>query len=357
MRIFSLKRHSMLGQIWRLYIVLGTITVAGLLLISWEIVQLRQITRDGLFRTRAAQAYSLQLESEVNKIAYFNTQYWLFKREATKLIAESLWKQRIIPYQDSLKNLIYAIQDERLIEKMNTIREDISRLETIWRKGLAKEVHLDKIEKEFDIQIEKVHKSIGNLFLDKEVAFQNGSNALNQVREWIFYTVLVLTLLIIFIGGATIIVIYNRIFGEVEKVNIQLLEYSQGSLAKVKKPQTEELFPIAEASEKLGGVFTRLKNLAIEVGLGKFDVDIRPFGGKGEIGNEVTKMRLSLKQIVFETQERNWFNEGFALIGEILRVSSRDSDFYEILVGELVRYLNVTQGGVFAYNSQKDVWK
>jgi len=64
-------------------------------------------------------------------------------------------------------------------------------------------------------------------------------------------------------------------------------------------------------------------------------------------------MRLSLKQIVQETNERNWFNEGLAQIGEILRRHSREENFYEVLIAELVKYLGVVQGGVFALSANK----
>lgn len=355
MRIFSLDRRSILGRIWRLYIFLGVLTVAGLVTLSLEIVQLRKITQDGLFRTRVAQSYSLQLAGEVHKLAYVNAQYWLFKREATKMVAEGIWKERIFPYQDSLKNLIYAIQDARLIDKVNDMREQISTLEAYWRKGLTKETTLAKAEREFDVQVERVQKSINALFLDKEVTFQSGSNALNQMRDWIFYTVFALVLAIMLIGSLSIVLIYNRMIGNINRLNTYLQDFTQGNFPKITPTKIVELMPIAETTEKLNGVFTRLKGLAIEVGSGKFDTEIRPFGGKGAIGNEVTKMRLSLKQIVEETNERNWFNEGFALMGEILRERNRDVDFYEILIAELVRYGEVTQGGVFAYNAHKNM--
>jgi PAS domain S-box-containing protein len=345
----------MLGRIWRLYIFLGVLTAVGLVTLSLEIVQLRKITQEGLFRTRVAQSYSLQLSGEVHKLAYVNAQYWLFKREATKMVAEGIWKERIFPYQDSLKNLIYSIQDERLIDKVNNMREQISTLQSHWHKGLSKEMNLVKAEREFDVQVERVQKSINALFLDKEVTFQSGSNALNQMREWIFYTVFALVLAIMLIGSFSIVLIYNRMLSNVERLNTYLKDFTQGNFPKITDTKIVELVPIAETTEKLHGVFSRLKNLAIEVGSGKFDVDIRPFGGKGDIGNEVTKMRLSLKQIVEETNERNWFNEGFALMGEILRERNRDADFYEILIAELVGYSGVTQGGIFAYNAHKKV--
>lgn len=357
MRFFSLQRFSVLGQIWRLYIVLGVLAITGLLLLSWEIVQLRKITYEGLLRTREAQSYSLQLASEVNKLAYINNQYWLFKREATMMIADGIWKERIYPYQDSLKKLINSFDDARLNNKINKVRQHLSLLESVWRKGLQKDAKLDKVEKDFDIQLELIQKSITALFVDKQIAFHNGSNALNQMREWIFYTFLFFMSVIVILGMTYVLSIYNKIIGDLKRKNAELKEYTQGNLNEHTKVSYEEFLPITSTIKDLDGVFRRLKNLAIEVGSGKFDTEIRPFGGKGEIGNEVTKMRLSLKQIVQETNERNWFNEGFALIGELLRKDSRQENFYEILIAEIVKYIDVTQGGIFALNKEKNVMR
>ncbi len=357
MRFFSLQRSSVLGQVWRLYLVLGVLAFTGLGLLSWEIVQLRQITTKGLLKTREAQNYALQLSSEVHKLAYLNNQYWLFKRESTMLLAEGVWKERIYPYQETLKNIIYDFEETRLSEKISKIRQQLQALEAIWKKGLQKDTRLDKIEKEFDAQVENIQKSITSLFVDKQVNFQSGSNALNAMREYIFYTFLFSLSCIVIIGMVYILSVVRYLFKEIRRVNDHLNGYTKGNLQGTLKSKLYELEPITQTLNNVEGVFSRLKNLAIEVGSGKFDTEIRPFGGKGEIGNEVTQMRLSLKKIVQETNERNWFNEGFAEIGDLLRVYSRNPDFYEILIANIVKYIGVTQGGVFAINSEKTLMR
>lgn len=355
MRILTFQRYSTIGQIWRLYVILGLLGAIGLAILSWEIVQLRNITTNGLFRTRMVQLQALQLSNEINRMAYAANQYWLFKREHNLLRAQGLWKEYVHPETDSLKNVVYAFEEKRLIEKVNNIREEILILEDIWKSSANKDANLDKIDKKFELQIEKVHQTIDTLLADKLLAFQSGSNALNAMREQVFYTIFIFVIAIILIGLISLLLILVGHFRIVERVNTTLASYTQGNLPPVIQTKITELKPIVQTLNNVTGVFTRLRNLAIEVGAGKFDTEIRPFGGKGEIGNEVTKMRLSLKQIVEQTNERNWFNEGFAQMGEILRKYNRDELFYEILIAELVKYLGVTQGGIFALDAHKNM--
>ncbi len=353
MQLFTFRRHSTIGQIWRLYAFLGLLGATGLGFLSWEIVQLREITNKGLLRTREAQVYTLQLSNELNKMAYSTSQYWLFKREYALLRTQSTWKERVFAYQDSLKVLIYKFEDENLRNKVNNIREEVMVLENIWKQSLETPERLDKIDKQFELQLGKTQKAINNLLLDKMVAFRNGSNALNNMREQIFYTIFLFIIAIVLTGMIWVMWILIIHFKTVERINNQLTEYTKGNLPPVFKSRLFELTTISQTLNNLTSVFSRLKNLSIEVGAGKFDTEIRPFGGKGEIGNEVTQMRLSLKRIVSETNERNWFNEGFAQIGEILRRNNRDENFYEILISHVVKYLDVTQGGLFALTPNK----
>jgi PAS domain S-box-containing protein len=354
--IGSLFSRSIARQFLVMYLFLGLVAIGGGFYIFVQIKELRTITSQVLFKSRQVQNYTLRLDGDINHLAYLFQQQHIVPSENIKARGEGIWNVYIKAHIDSITSIIQTMDNKALINKANELRKNVLQIYPYWKKASVYTFSAEnpashyKIDKNFDLLLNKIRDQISEFALDKQVSFQQGSQALNNIRILIFNFVSGLLAFILIWGLLHTFFIYRSVPRELNKITNHISQHTRGNLHPYSQAGFEEFRPLVDVTNELTNVLMRLKRLANEVGQGKFDVDIRPFGGKGEIGNEVTAMRMSLKQIVAEAKQRSWFNEGFAKFGEILRNYSDDENFYDTLISSMVKYLDLVQGGFFVVN-------
>ena len=157
-------------------------------------------------------------------------------------------------------------------------------------------------------------------------------------------------------------------------ISLQIIKYitvpiviTENILAKLTSGEIIENVEVEGTDEtarmltSLNGMVTNLNNVkefVTEVGNGNFNTDISVFDNKGDIYESLNKMKDDLKNTAEEDKKRNWATEGMAKFGDILRANNDNiSVLSDQIIGNLVKYLNANQGGLFIVNDTNPTQK
>ena len=119
-----------------------------------------------------------------------------------------------------------------------------------------------------------------------------------------------------------------------------------------------ELAYVAREMVKLTESLRNISTFANHIGKGELDVEYTLLGENDSLGKSMLEMRKSLQKAeeeqairTKEEEQRNWGTAGLAKFAEILR---RDNNNLEALsynvISNMVKYLNINQGGIFVLN-------
>ncbi|MDN4164326.1 PAS domain-containing protein [Cytophagales bacterium LB-30] len=110
----------------------------------------------------------------------------------------------------------------------------------------------------------------------------------------------------------------------------------------------DETRPLEKSLNAISTQLKHVKDIALEIGDGKFETHIKAFDNQGAIGQSIARMHESLQQVAVKDKQRNWVNEGFAKFGDILRRHTDDiSALCEEVIISLVKYVHANQGAIF----------
>ena len=146
-------------------------------------------------------------------------------------------------------------------------------------------------------------------------------------------------------------------------LNASLLTLSTGELTDKLEVRTEdELGKIVHSVNKLIDGLQQTTEFSIHIGQGNLSSDYQPLSKNDILGNSMLKMRDSLKYAAEEEkkrkkedEERNWVAMGLARFGDILRTNYQSTkELGEIVIQNLVKYLNANQGGIFQVNDDNE---
>ncbi len=104
----------------------------------------------------------------------------------------------------------------------------------------------------------------------------------------------------------------------------------------------------------------RTSSFAHEIGEGRLDAAYQPLSEEDVLGNSLLEMRCSLQKAnndeidrKIEEEHRNWRTSGLAKFAEILRRDNNDIEALSYnVISNLVKYLEVNQGGIFILNDE-----
>jgi PAS domain S-box-containing protein len=292
------------------------------------------------------------LQTDIQFWGVLQKDYQMLKFKPTYIQSQSVWEEKV---KKKWQNISDMIKNNDIEDDKNNIAET--------RKALAKLEALDKkivffvnknlpvkneLNLEFDNQLQKTKISLQDFVLQQELVFRKKVDSIKALSEGLFYlTIFVFILLFVFILGMNYW-FSTEIAKVARRINRNIKTLIGGNLPERFSSKWAEFDIIINTTNDLNGSFERLQALAEEIGMEKYKTDLRIFGGKGELGASITRMRETLAKIANMNFERNFYNEGFAKFSEILRLSSRDSKiFYEDVISNLTRYVNGAQGGIF----------
>ena len=141
----------------------------------------------------------------------------------------------------------------------------------------------------------------------------------------------------------------------IESITDYVTRLSDGELPNdIHTKSKDEINEIALAVNKLGSNINAASSFAASIGSGNLETDIEVFHNKGKLSESLRSMRDSLVSVADEEAKRNWATEGFAKFVDIIRSTDNIEEFYNNILGNLIRYLKVNQGYLYIVNDQNN---
>ena len=199
--------------------------------------------------------------------------------------------------------------------------------------------------------------NVGFIVIQKNLSVLN-----SQVnKEFIKF---VLRGLIVLIGLSLLIyfIISKLVVQRVENIKKAIGDLAKGKIIdKLIITSNDEIGIVNRALNKLGKKFADLSNFANQIGQGNNDFDLEDVHEDDILSNSLISMKNNIVEAnrteeirIAEDEKRNWATSGYAKFGDILRQNSEDIDVLsDIIVKELVRYLNANQAALFIVNEDE----
>lgn len=178
-----------------------------------------------------------------------------------------------------------------------------------------------------------------------------------QTSNLFFKRLLLFTLLTVVILSLFYLT-YKNIINSVRAIIAYLQDLVKGKLPE----------PVAfESRDELGKISLLLNQFVFSLrekvkfaqglGKGKEKLELQPLSKDDSLANSLLDLQISLKKASeedykykIEEKKRAWSNEGLAKFSEILRFqTSNIEELSDLIIKNLVKYLNANQGGVFSY--------
>ena len=178
------------------------------------------------------------------------------------------------------------------------------------------------------------------------------ASAFNRMGYLVFYLGLFL-----FFGGLFVAMFTIRsIVRPVKNLREALLIMGKGILPKKRlEVGTDEIGEMTDALNGLVDGLRRTSAFAKEIGEGNFDYGYAPLSDEDTLGNSLQIMKDNLALVALDDKKRRWATEGVAKFAEILRRNSDDvSTLSNILISELVKYLDANQGSIFVIDDSSE---
>lgn len=348
------QRHSIYGSLLRLYLFTVLIALVGALSIYRNNVQLSYQAEEIITYRQFVNTRSLYLVKDINQANAFAYEYLATNNLLSLQKMQYIVEETLPKDLDSLRNVIANGEDQSLINQTASLRKDITQWQNQWEKVL-KRYRADKVDRREDAQkqvnllSDKIRKQLVNISAGQETLIKNALLDIQQSTDTLFFAIIYFSIVLIVAGFVLGYVTLRRLIKQVRHSVQYLMSIQEGELPEYKTSNTIELQTLNIAIQKLSLSLTRLRQLAEEVGSGNFDTHIRVFGGKGELGKAVSGMRESLERIAEENRQRNWTNEGLTQLGDVLRrYGSNPDELYAAVIRNLVEYLEISQGAIFA---------
>lgn len=162
-----------------------------------------------------------------------------------------------------------------------------------------------------------------------------------------------------------IFILANNITKPIKQITSLLKDVSEGRIYKSMRPKFNSQDEIAEMGQALTDSIDSLlakTEFARNIGQGKLDAELKLLIEEDVLGQSLLEMRASLKKAKEdeeirkeEDDKRRWVNEGLAKFGDILRQNDNNlSKLSDVLIKNLVRYLNASLGGIFVKNEENN---
>jgi PAS domain S-box-containing protein len=114
----------------------------------------------------------------------------------------------------------------------------------------------------------------------------------------------------------------------------------------------DEIGQIITAVNSLSENIKQASTFAETIGNGDLETRIEVFGNKGKLSESLELMRKNLSQVAEEEARRNWATEGLAKFVDIVRSTDDIENFYDGILGNLIRYLKANQGYLYIVNDE-----
>ncbi|MDN4165323.1 PAS domain-containing protein [Cytophagales bacterium LB-30] len=344
--------HTLQGKITGAFLSIALIATIMLVFNSYEWKKLVELNTHIAASVSRAKFYALDIRANAEKVHRLSLQYFatddagLAKEITTHLeqaqaLSDSLFvigellKER--EQNQYVREFLKEAQAVQLTQHDAIQRKDAAPLEeAIYQKALIDLAsmqhllaqHLDTIEKDALQYIERRMEIIPYLL-------------------WGQYLIAFL------VSGIISSFLIINILKRIKILKTYIRELAAGALPKRLNPTKDELNTIVTALNELTDNLETITEFSKEVGKGNFNTEITVFNNENTLGESLANMRESLKRVGEKERNRTKINEGLAKFAELQRVHNDNiEELTDAVVSELVKYLNVNQGGIFVVEQE-----
>ncbi|HAS44164.1 MAG TPA: hypothetical protein DCS93_27040 [Microscillaceae bacterium] len=367
------QRNSVISRLFWLYLPLFLVFAGGWYLINKRAQDQNQAIENLKKRHKDIQRSCQDLDIAVQTFIQVRKSRALIKRNTS---VDSIWKSRVKVSLDSLKSVSVTVNDLELKSKVKTVGGFIAALDGQFgrlnrfdlatlsdnnndpfgskedNKPTQASQDFENIDREINALSIQIHRALNETVVFHEVALEDQIEVIKRknLSDANYYAVFAFFILIA--GIVISFVVLPRTINFVNDIKEHINSLLHGKFPKKLNASVYEMVGLVDKVNELSESFRKLEIFADQVGSGNFDTSIEVFDELGDMGQALAKMQDSLRQISVANQQRNWFNEGFAKFGNILRNDEEQSFelFYESIITNLVKYLNINQGGIFVLN-------
>ncbi len=280
-----------------------------------------------------------------------------------------VWKKQVNPLLIKINEIEKSRSNKSLFSSeqglLNKVFEETKKFENLqlttaqnynllWEKGIQVSereygINLEKLE----VQRKKVLNTIQN-FVDVQNKKTNAIfdnvyiNTLYSLYITLFFAFFLLVFVIIF--GQ---IIYFQIRKAIKKCTLLIEKIVLGIFPPPVLLQDDEFDTIFIGLNNIVQYNAQVSIFAKRIGERDFDTVFTPASQEDILGNSLLYMQNQLQNIEDEEDKRNWVTRGFAKFAEIIRANNKDlPTLADIVLTELIAYLNANQGGFFVANSE-----
>lgn len=177
--------------------------------------------------------------------------------------------------------------------------------------------------------------------------------SVGRLRNFTF----ILAAIFIVLGMLSAFLLIRAITGPVNFLKDVVVKLGRGELVEDKRTKfgNDEIGEMAAAMDTLVNGLKATTSFAENIGKGNYDSDFKPLSSQDVLGNALIDMRNNLSKVAEDDKKRNWATEGLAKFGEILRTNNNDvAKLADEIIGNLVKYLNANQGGIYIVDDEAD---
>lgn len=177
--------------------------------------------------------------------------------------------------------------------------------------------------------------------------------ALSDQINSITMTIIVITVLILLLGVSASFYFSGKLSRAILLIRDKLKALGEGQ--QVEELRLSRKDEVGDMTQSLNALVSGLRSytaFAKDIGQGNLTKEFHPLSAEDVLGNELLQMRTNLKSASDEKNIRDWFNEGLAKLGEVLRKNNNDTaTLANEILKSLVVYLKVNQGGLFLHHA------
>jgi methyl-accepting chemotaxis protein len=167
--------------------------------------------------------------------------------------------------------------------------------------------------------------------------------------ELLYFTLIILTILGLAI--LAFLILSGRISKNILRLQNIINTLSQGELTEIEENKSkDEIGKMTNSISSLIGGLKKTSGFANEIGNGNLTADFEPLSDKDVLGHSLVVMRNNLAKVAEEDKQRNWSSLGLAKFAEVLRNQDDLHKLGDMIIYQLVEYMNANQGGIFIIN-------
>ncbi|MDN5203884.1 cache domain-containing protein [Fulvivirgaceae bacterium BMA10] len=297
---------------------------------------------------------SQELLSKLSEVRFDNNEGYLWITDNTLPYPTMLMHSRNPEYSGSVLNEQHHSQ---VLGKQKNLYQEIAELSN--QNDEAQVAYLDEDGER--LTYSRLFAPLGWIITgslassDIELNVGKRSDELNSELSTI-YIILFTSVLFIVISAFFVNYIVDKFLKIIGLVEKRLKELAKGkAVEQLKLNRADEIGELTKSLDNYIEGISSYVNFAREIGNKNLDFAFQPLSEEDVLGNELIKMRDNLKLSEEQDKERNWFNEGMARFGEILRDGNKSLDeLCDAIILNYVKYLDANQGCIFLLEEEEE---